>query len=51
MKKLSKCQCQLNNLLSAIWWFGFPSVSHGMSCVSEGLETHDELPDKAEGYK
>lgn len=38
-------------LLSAIGWFGFPSVSHDMSFVSEGLEAHYELPDKAEGYK
>lgn len=38
-------------LLSAAWWFGFPSVTHDMSFVSEGLETHYELPEKADGYK
>lgn len=38
-------------ILSAIWWFGFPSVIHDMSFVNEGLKTHYGLPDKAEGYK
>lgn len=51
MKKLSKCQCQLNSSFQQSGGFAYSSITHEMSFVGERSETHYELPDEAEGYQ